>query len=34
MLEPKRRSRKEDRQAEKYCGRESPPYADGESYQA
>ena len=34
MLEPKRRYGKVDREAEEYCGRESPPYADGESYQA
>jgi hypothetical protein len=34
MLEPKRRHGKLSREAEEYCQRESPPEADGESYQA
>jgi len=34
MLEPKRSYGEVDWEAEEYYGRESPPYADGESYQA
>ena len=34
MLEPKHRYEKMIRQAEKYCDRERPPHAFGESYQA
>jgi len=32
MLEPKRGYGEVGREAGEYCGRESPPYADGESY--
>lgn len=34
MLEPEHRCGTRDRQAEKYCHRESPPYAFEESYRA
>jgi hypothetical protein len=34
MAEPKGRTGKRCGKAEKYCERESPPHADGESYQA
>ena len=34
MLEPKCRYGEVHREVEEYCGRESLPYANGESYQA